>query len=109
MGESTHSLPGIPPSHPAVAGHFPGNPIVPGAVILARVLECLAPGRPTEGSAIEFTEVKFLYPLRPEAPFSIRPSHETDHDVAFTVTSGSTRIASGALRRHRIPAPDVVP
>src|SRR5205085_657716 len=31
----------IPADHPALAGHFPGNPIVPGVVILARIAEAI--------------------------------------------------------------------
>jgi len=31
----------IPETHPALSGHFPGNPLVPGVVILDRVLQGL--------------------------------------------------------------------
>jgi 3-hydroxyacyl-[acyl-carrier-protein] dehydratase len=32
----------IPPDHPALAGHFPGEPVVPGVVVLDYVLAQLA-------------------------------------------------------------------
>lgn len=37
----------IPPDHPALPGHFPGNPLVPGVLILAHVLAALAVARGT--------------------------------------------------------------
>lgn len=55
----------VPDVHPALPGHFPGNPLVPGVVILEAavqaVSERLGPGRVVRG----VRAVKFLRPLRP--------------------------------------------
>jgi 3-hydroxymyristoyl/3-hydroxydecanoyl-(acyl carrier protein) dehydratase len=62
MSETTETL-RVPSTHPALPGHFPGNPIVPGVVLLDRVAAAL------EKSGARFARigvVKFLTPLKPE-------------------------------------------
>jgi len=41
MNDSLQTTLRIDPAHPALAGHFPGNPIVPGVVVLERVAAAL--------------------------------------------------------------------
>ena len=36
----------ISADHPSLPGHFPGHPIVPGVVLLDRVLEAIETGHP---------------------------------------------------------------
>lgn len=61
----------IPADHPSLAGHFPGNPIVPAVVILDEVLRAFAAWRP-EHPPVGMPVVKFLAPLQPEQAFTIR-------------------------------------
>src|SRR3546814_12694558 len=51
-------------NHPAVPGHFPGRPIVPGVVILDRVLDAIEAAHGPLG-ALRLPQVKFLRPLLP--------------------------------------------
>lgn len=57
----------VPDDHPALPGHFPGNPLVPGVVILEAAVQALTerlePGHAVSG--VRFA--KFLRPLRPGA------------------------------------------
>lgn len=72
--------------HPALPGHFPGEPIVPGVVLLNEVLNAI-PQRMNVPSA------KFHSPLRPGEEVCIRiDGHK------FSVHRGDTLIASGSLR-----------
>lgn len=85
--------------HPMLPGHFPGQPIVPGAWLLAQVLDdaaqWLAVRRPA-ARVCGVKSVKFLQPVLPEQSFAIRFS-EGSGTLKFTLTLGETRAATGVL------------
>jgi 3-hydroxyacyl-[acyl-carrier-protein] dehydratase len=60
----------IDADHPSLAGHFPGEPVVPGVVILDEVAAALAEWR-TGCQLTGIPSVKFLLPLKPEQLFTI--------------------------------------
>lgn len=63
----------IPREHPAFAGHFPGQPLLPGVVLLGEALEVLLRESPgTLGAAPCVSAVKFLAPVRPGADLEVR-------------------------------------
>jgi 3-hydroxyacyl-[acyl-carrier-protein] dehydratase len=49
----------VPEDHPTASGHFPGCPIVPGALLLDEVARILGGPGP-----LTFRAVKFLSPVR---------------------------------------------
>ena len=54
----------IPHDHPSMPGHFPGRPIVPGVLLLERVLEAIERKHAPLG-ALRLPQVKFMQPLLP--------------------------------------------
>ena len=59
--------------HPAFAGHFPGQPLLPGVVLLGEALEVLLRESPASvGVAPRVSTVKFLAPVRPGAELEVR-------------------------------------
>lgn len=54
----------IAADHPSLAGHFPGHPVVPGVVVLERVVEAIEAGHGPLG-ALRLPQVKFVRPLLP--------------------------------------------
>ena len=54
----------VPANHPSLRGHFPGQPIVPGVLLLDGVMEILwkETGRRVAG----LKDVKFLAAMRPD-------------------------------------------
>ena len=86
----------IPSDHPSLAGHFPGNPIVPGVVILDEVLNALAEsGRNCRLQSIP--SVKFLTPLRPNQVFTIHLTGSDDQRVKFRCSLNGQLLAQGEL------------
>jgi 3-hydroxymyristoyl/3-hydroxydecanoyl-(acyl carrier protein) dehydratase len=59
----------ITANHPAYQGHFPGNPLLPGVVLLAEALAALEKGEWTVDNA------KFLQPVAPGTTLTL--FHET--------------------------------
>ncbi len=54
----------IPPSHPSLPGHVPGRPVVPGVLVLERVLEAIEAVHGPLGP-LRLPQVKFAQPLLP--------------------------------------------
>lgn len=60
----------IPATHPALAGHFPGNPIVPGVVLLEHLL-CELQQATVLRWPLTLGQVKFLAPVRADEPLHV--------------------------------------
>ena len=85
----------VPVSHPALPGHFPGNPIVPGVVILSQVTDAIRCQLPhfVPGTLLA---MRFHYPLRPGRPFWVRTELRGEL-VHFEVHEGDAHGVSAKL------------
>ncbi|MGH8228935.1 MAG: hypothetical protein ACREU3_13725 [Steroidobacteraceae bacterium] len=85
----------IPAEHPALPGHFPGEPIVPGVVILGELLDA-AESELGPFAVAGLAEAKFLAPLLPGE--LARGLIEADGArLRFEVTRGDRAIAKGTF------------
>ena len=75
----------IPFDHACFPGHFPGQPILPGVLLLARVMTlaqtCLA--QPLD--VCSAVNVKFLTSVLPGDQLDVRLTSESAHEHRFTV------------------------
>ena len=85
--------------HPALPGHFPGRPVVPGVVVLDRVVAALerlhGPLQP-----LRLPQVKFLQPLLPGERARIELEPVAANDASrwrFRVLRAGATIASGEI------------
>jgi 3-hydroxymyristoyl/3-hydroxydecanoyl-(acyl carrier protein) dehydratase len=91
----------IPADHPSLAGHFPGRPIVPGAVILAEIIAaaCAALG---DVRITGLPAVKFMYPLLPDQRCELSFTDKGNGGAAFELSLDGRRLASGQLAYQRV-------
>ncbi len=86
----------IAQSHPALAGHFPGQPLVPGVVLLDRVL---AVAERWLGHGIRLRtlkQAKFSAPLLPEQDAQIELQLQ-ENELRFVILRDGTAIAQGSM------------
>jgi 3-hydroxymyristoyl/3-hydroxydecanoyl-(acyl carrier protein) dehydratase len=81
---------------PAVEGHFPGNSIVPGAVLLREIIRVLA--RDDAAMCSEIRSARFYQPVRPGDRLTLRWDVQQAGDIAFTCVMKEQRVLSGTLR-----------
>ena len=90
----------VPANHPALTGHFPGNPIVPGVVILDGVI-CAAEDWLGHGFHVHgLSHAKFLAPLKPDETARIELAFRGQL-LEFAVYRGEATIAKGSLNGTR--------
>ncbi len=87
----------VPAEHPAFAGHFPGRPILPGVVILDRVLALAAAEFALDPATLRLASAKFLSPVPPGETLTFSLQAAASGSVQFAVRCGERPVASGAL------------
>lgn len=93
----------ISATHPAFAGHFPGDPLLPGVVLLDLILADAA-----IAAIGGITRLKFLRPVRPGERIDYTLAHLDSGHITV-----SAQGAAGPVLRGRLglatPAPRVMP
>ena len=86
----------IPGDHPSLPGHFPGNPVVPGVVILneiVRMVETQLFGKFVVG----FKFIKFVKPLRPDSEVVVRWKEKGTDMLDITCEHNDCVVVKGQL------------
>lgn len=95
MNEFSNSV-SVAADHPCLAGHFPGNPIVPGVVILELVAAALRDWRGAQVWIRKFGNVKFVGVLRPGERMDIRLQQDAAL-IRFRCSSGERLLSQGSF------------
>ncbi|HSE77127.1 MAG TPA: 3-hydroxyacyl-ACP dehydratase [Alphaproteobacteria bacterium] len=96
------------PDLPSLDGHFPGNPIVPGVVLLERAISAIASGL---GGAqpVEVKWAKFRAAVRPPATITLAAHLEPHGIVNFELRQGERVVLDGVVRVALRGRPDARP
>jgi acyl-coenzyme A synthetase/AMP-(fatty) acid ligase len=87
----------VPHEHPALAGHFPGRPIVPGVVLLDHALDALGTVLGRRFDACRIDSAKFLSPVAPGETLDVAYETAPSGAIRFTIRAGARAVASGSL------------
>ena len=90
----------VPENHPAFAGHFPGNPILPGVVLLDLALHIITESGGAALDRCEVSSVKFLSPAKPGDELLVRHERSGSGVIQFEIVAGSRKIVIGSVTRR---------
>jgi len=94
------------PDHPASQGHFPGDPIIPGAVLLGEALLAIEAGTGARLAPFQVSAAKFPHPARPGDRVLIEISRTPGGAVRFACTVQGRKVLTGQVTCH---APSTAP
>lgn len=95
----------FPLDHPAAQGHFPGNPIIPGAVLLSETLQAIEKSLDLRLVPAQLRSAKFLHPVRPGETVRIEFSILSAGTIEFACSVGPTAVMTGAVACEGIFTP----
>ncbi|MET3555468.1 AMP-binding protein [Burkholderia sp. 567] len=87
----------IPADHPALPGHFPGHPIVPGVVLLDHAIAALGASLNRPLDTWRLASAKFLSPVAPGEPLDLAFDAAAGGAIRFTLRAGARDVATGVL------------
>lgn len=88
----------LKPDHPAAQGHFPGDPIIPGAVLLSETLQAIEAGLGAPIAPVRIASAKFLHPARPGSRLVIEFSRTTPGEIQFTSRVEGRTVLTGRIK-----------
>jgi 3-hydroxyacyl-[acyl-carrier-protein] dehydratase len=83
--------------HPAYAGHFPGQPILPGAVLLDEAQYALAARHGIEAAVAQVKSAKFPSPVKPGESMRLHYAATAPGVFRFAIMAGERLAASGLI------------
>ena len=88
----------IPMDHPVFDGHFPGNPIVPGVLLLDEALYAIArlTGECLDRCTLPI--VKFMSIVRPNQLVTLQFEAKSLNAIQFKLIASGRIVAKGCLR-----------
>ena len=90
--------------HPALSGHFPGAPIVPGVLLLDEMVR-VAQAQPGHASARwRIGSAKFLKPVRPGELLTLEHEALPNGSLRCCVSRAGQPVAQGVLIPANAPA-----
>ncbi|HSB48063.1 MAG TPA: hypothetical protein VLD15_00955 [Burkholderiales bacterium] len=90
----------LQPGHPASQGHFPGDPIIPGAVLLGETLDAIEGSLGTRLAPFRIASAKFLHPARPGDRLVIEFSRIPSGEIQFTSRVEGRSVLTGRIQCH---------
>lgn len=83
--------------HPAATGHFPGNPVIPGAVLLSETLRLIEAGLGRRLSPYRIKRAKFPHPARPGDELRIQFTASAQIAIRFTCVVRENTVLVGEI------------
>ena len=84
-------------AHPAFAGHFPGAPILPGALLLDEAVRVLGAKADCSGAECEIAAAKFLSVVRPGEALTLEHEHCNAGSIRFVIRTADRTVATGRI------------
>jgi len=84
-------------SHPSISGHFPGNPIVPGAVIIENVIKAFS-GSDDSREVVSLSTVKFIKPIGVNQKVSVNFHSISTELISFECISNNVVSVFGRFK-----------
>jgi 3-hydroxyacyl-[acyl-carrier-protein] dehydratase len=92
--------------HPASRGHFAGNPIIPGAVLLSETVAAILRQVDAPPAPLVVHSAKFQHPARPGDRVVIEFSGDGGGALRFTCSVGGKPVLTGQMS---CPVPPTAP